>query len=97
MSIEESIRAKWPNSDDPMVELAAKIAQTLDAGDGNAALIRELKEVLLQLRTGGSWERRSPLPATHGLMSDEDYVALQREVDSEPFKGGTWINGEKVS
>jgi hypothetical protein len=94
MSIEKAIRAKYPDDDNPMVELAAKLGFIMDSGDGSAAIARELTAVLKELRTGGKWGRLGPSsvarsPALSVVEDDEDEGSTWSE-------GGTWINGQKV-
>jgi hypothetical protein len=47
--LERSIRDEHPDGG-PLVELAARLALILDAGDGSAALAKELRAILTELR-----------------------------------------------
>jgi hypothetical protein len=49
--LERSIREAHPEGG-PMVELAAKLALIMDAGDGSAAVAKELRAVLTELGLG---------------------------------------------
>jgi hypothetical protein len=88
-AIEETIRKQYPESS-PLTELAYRLAQTLDLGDGSVAMVKELRSILRELSHEDQWSpsvSRSPGPALDELES----VPWE-----EDRKVGTWINGEKV-
>jgi hypothetical protein len=70
MGIEQAIRTKYPGKDDPLIELAAKLGQVLDAGDGSVAMVKELRSILRELSPEAQWGpsvNRSPSPALDEL------------------------------
>jgi hypothetical protein len=52
--IETEIRKKHLESS-PLVELAAKLAEALDAGDGSVAMVKELRSILKELSPEAQW------------------------------------------
>jgi hypothetical protein len=52
--IEAEIRKAHPEGG-PLVEIAAKLAQTIDIGDGSVSMVRELRSILDELGTEKRW------------------------------------------
>jgi hypothetical protein len=87
-TIEQAIRERYPEGG-PEVELAAKLAFIMDAGDGSAAIAKELRLVLAELR--------QRLPVSRVIFAEGDDEG-EKLGDLTPPKGALWIiNGEKVS